>query len=101
MKKILFLIVFLNFCLFGAPAFSVIKEFKQANGEVFYGIAKGNEFLNYIETLNGDILKYNPKTKNFEYAKILNDKLVPSGVKYPNENVKKISKKDLEALINR
>jgi len=82
------LMIFLLVCtyIFGAPAFNKTREFTQADGTTFTARAYGDRHLNWIQTTDGEILKYNSLTKNFEYAKINNDKLVGTGVKYIKNN---------------
>ncbi len=75
--------------LFCAPAYNAKKVCKQANGEEFICRANGNHHLNWIEDEDGEILKYNTKTKNFEYAVIKGIDLKASGVKYQKQNTKK------------
>ena len=65
-----------------APARGGDRIFKQENGVTFVGQARGNEHLNWIESSDGEILKYNPATKNYELAEIKNNNLKPSGIKY-------------------
>jgi len=81
MKFLLSLLLTFEF-LFSAPAFSIVREFQQSDGTVFTAKAQGDEFLNWVETKDGDILKYSEKNKNFEYAKIEDSKLKGSGIKY-------------------
>ncbi len=78
----------------------------QKDGTTFIGHAQGDEFLHYIQTQEGDILLYNPKTKNYEYAIIKDDRLVPSGVvykpgkkrSYMQKSMPRISKEKLQKL---
>ncbi|MEA2091605.1 MAG: hypothetical protein U9O83_04460 [Campylobacterota bacterium] len=74
--------------LFCAPAYFKTREFKQADGSSFIAKARGDEHLNWIETDDGEILKYNSQTKNFEYAQIKNNQLKASGVRYYKKNSK-------------
>jgi hypothetical protein len=84
--KAIILILLSFIYLYSAPAFNIQREYKQADGTTFTAQPKGDEYLNYIQTSNGDILKYNEKTKNFEYATIKGDNLVPSGKIYTPPN---------------
>ncbi len=86
--KYIVLITLLISQLYSAPARGGIREFTQADGSTFKAIAKGNHHLNWIESENGEILKYNQKTKNYEIAEIKNENLLPSGQKYitPHSN---------------
>jgi len=81
MKKTITLL-FLPFALYSAPAYSHLKEFKNADGSTFYAIPKGNHHLNWIETPKGEILKYNNKTKNFEFAQKKDGKFLLLGKVY-------------------
>ncbi|MEA2099068.1 MAG: hypothetical protein U9P72_02960 [Campylobacterota bacterium] len=102
---LLFLLTFSY--LYSAPAFSILRDFKQADGTAFKAQAQGNQHLNWIETQDGEILKYNNKSKNFEYANIKNSTLRASGVRFEKNNSKrlrsinrinKIDKKELYQL---
>ncbi|DAB29187.1 MAG TPA: hypothetical protein CFH84_11085 [Sulfurimonas sp. UBA12504] len=77
--------------LFGAPAFDGLREFTNADGTTFMAKAQGNQHLNWIQTQDGEILKYNEETKNFEYATIQENRLIPSGIKYEKNSLKKAS----------
>jgi len=72
--------------LLSAPAFNGLREFKNSDGTTFMAKARGTHILNWIETVDGEILKYNKETKNFEYATIKDDKLIASGTKYEIKN---------------
>jgi hypothetical protein len=93
MKYILISII-VTTTLFSAPAYNAKRVFKQADGTEFTGFANGNHHLNWIEDENGEILKYNPKTKNYEYAVIKDAQLKPSGAKYQKQNAKKALSKE-------
>jgi len=84
--KYLLLFVLLSTYLFSAPAFNKTREFRQADGTSFVAKAKGDSYLNWIETMDGEILKYNSKSKNFEHAKINNSRLEASGEKYEKKS---------------
>jgi len=75
--------------LFSAPAFTKTREFTNADGTTFMAKAQGNQHLNWIQTLDGEILKYNTQTKNYEYAKIENKQLQATGVIYEVNNSKR------------
>ena len=83
------LFLFVTAMLYSAPAFSKMREFKNADGTTFLAQAKGNHHLNWIQTSEGEILKYNKETQNFEYAKIQNNNLKASGVRYNKNNSKR------------
>jgi len=88
--KILLLSLAVSSYLFSAPAFQKMREFKNADGELFKAKAQGNQYLNWIETEDGEILKYNTQTQNFEYAKIENKSLKASGARYEKSNSKRL-----------
>ena len=95
--------------LFCAPALSTKREFRQADGTTFKAKAIGNQYLNWFETDNGEVLKYNAVSKNFDYATIKENSLKASGTAY-NKNsskrarsmghVNKINKEELYQLWN-
>lgn len=99
---LLFLLIFSQ--LLSAPAFTKLREFKNADGETFMAKAQGNQHLNWIQTQDGEILKYNLQTKNYEYAKIKNKRLKASGIKYKQNkftragSFREISKVDSQDL---
>ena len=98
MKYILILIGLISI-IQAAPARNGDRVFKQENGVTFVGQAKGNQHLNWIESSDGEILKYNSATKNYELAEIKNDNLKPSGVKY-EDGIKKSRSLKLVKLKN-
>jgi len=87
--KFLLLFFFLLNTLQAAPAFDKMREFKQADGTTFMAKGQGNQHLNWIETKNGDILRYNQKSKNYEYAQIVDNTLKASGEKYQSSRALK------------
>ena len=88
MKLILLLFLTLH-QLYGAPAFNKVREFTNADGSKFTAQGRGDQYLNWIETEDGTVLKFNQESQNFEYAEILDNRLLPSGKKYRVSNVKK------------
>lgn len=90
MKILLLILLFFNY-LFSAPALNITREFKQSDGTTFNARAFGDQYLNWIETQNGDILKYNAKNQDFEYAYIEDESLKPSGYRY-TKNLKRLKK---------
>lgn len=88
---------------YSAPAFKGSMKFKQVDGSTFSGNLKGDEWFNWIEDNQGDIIKYNKKSKNYEYGivKEINNtlELVPSNVKVGDKvegtSLGKIDKKTL------
>jgi len=85
----LLLIPFVLTYAFAAPAFNKEREFTQADGTKFTARAHGDHHLNWIETTDGELLRYNSQTKNFEYAEIKDDRLKASGQRYEKNSLKK------------
>lgn len=83
--KLLLTIMILTTALFATPAFKGKLSIKQADGETFQAKIKGDEWFNWIEDDNGNVIKYNNNSKNYEYA-TLEEKngeldLIPSGTR--------------------
>ena len=78
--KILFLLITTLSILFCAPAFHGKKIFELENGETFQGYVKGDEYLNWIESERGEVLLFNNRSNRYEYAQILDNELIASGV---------------------
>jgi hypothetical protein len=98
MKTILIAFLLLS-QLSAAPAFPGKRQFTQPDGTVFTARQKGDEYLHWYETDEGEILLYNKKEKRFEYAEIKEKKLQPSGKAFGKEKVKKEHPKvDKQAL---
>ena len=55
---------------FAVPAYQGEIEFKQHDNSKFSGHLKGDEYFSWIEDKQGNIVKYNKKSKNYEYTKI-------------------------------
>lgn len=87
MKPVLFILSLVPL-LHAVMAMPFKRTFTQSDGSTFKGHAKGDEYLHFIQNEEGDILIYNSKTKNYDYATIKNDRLVPSGIPY-----KKVTKR--------
>lgn len=93
---------------FGAPAFSGHRTFTQPDGTIIHYQLKGDEYLHWLETREGDIVLYNEKENCLEYAQIKDGVLVSSGevVSSPQERTAasnksarlKVSKKELERI---
>ena len=80
----LFLMVLITVIGFSASAYKGDIEFKQENGSSFNGNLKGDEWFNWIEDKDGNIIKYNNSSKNYEYAEFKDidgvTQLLPSGI---------------------
>lgn len=92
MKYIIIITILLS-TLHSAPARGGDRSFKQDDGLTFVGQAKGNQHLNWIESSDGEILKYNSITRNYELAEIKDNKLKASGIKYGDKTKKATSLK--------
>ncbi len=77
--KWLLLSIITTSLLYAAPALSKKRQFQQPDGTTFTGKQHGDEYLNWIESQEGDILIYNKKSKQYEYATIDEDGLSPNG----------------------
>jgi hypothetical protein len=86
--RYLLIITLLHTLLFCAPALNQQRKFYNSNGTSFLGKAQGNQYLNWIETQEGNIVVFNQQTKNFEYAIIKNDMLVPNDIQYSKSRTK-------------
>lgn len=64
--------------LFAAPAREAVHTFMQSSSETFVAKQRGDEHLHWIETENSDILIYNKKSGNYDYAVIEGEELKPS-----------------------
>lgn len=113
MIKVILFVSMITFA-FSAPAYKGSIKFQQNDGSTFSGKLKGDEWFNWIEDKQGDIIKYNKKSKNYEYAMIKEVNgtldLVPSNIKVGNKpkqlgnidstipGLLKIDKKTLEKI---
>ena len=99
--KYLLIFSFLTSMLLAAPAFQGKRTFTQPDGtEVMYRL-QGDEYLNWMESEDGDIVLYSKKNKRLEFAEIKNSTLQASGVafsKKASSERTKISKEELSAL---
>jgi hypothetical protein len=104
MKKIILLAIFTS-SLYSSMALDEKSDFIQKDGSTFKGNLKGDEWFNWVEDEKENILIYNKKTKNYEYAmlKTSNGKLrlTTSGVKEGSKlrpSSTKIDKKELSKI---
>jgi hypothetical protein len=88
MKTILLAFLLLS-QLAAAPAYPGKRQFQQPDGTVFTARQKGDEYLHWYETDEGDVLLYNKKEKRFEYAVIKEKKLLPSGEAFRKSTARK------------
>jgi len=105
--KMVFILGIISTTLFSAPAFNKMRLFTNSDGSKFHARAQGDQYLHWLESEDGEILKYNPQHKVFEYAIIKNDSLQASGTRYQKNNsirvrsiahIKKLKRKDLYRL---
>ena len=87
MKFILLLILILS-SGFAAPAFNKTKKFYNNDGSFFYGVAAGNQHLNWIQAEDGSIVVFNSQSKDFEYAIVTDETIIPNNIKYSKNNSK-------------
>ena len=84
MKKTIWLALAVSLS-FGSPAFKGELVFENSDGSTFKGHIKGDEHLNWVEDKQKNIIKYNDKTKDYEFAKVVKKsgvvKLIPSNIK--------------------
>ncbi len=106
MLRCLLLILFTALHLAAAPAFQDKTNFKQKDGSSFSARLQGDEYLNWIETSDEEILLFNKTSKQYEYATIKEETLLPSGQRFaPGAKEKKsapfgkrVQKKELMKL---
>lgn len=82
------LIIMTAYMLFAAPAFSDKRRYVQPDGTTFHATPKGDEYLNWIQSEEGEILRFNRKSRNYDYAVIANSALRASGIAYKKEVVR-------------
>lgn len=75
LKKIMLCITLLSTSVHAVPAFQGELTFKQADGTLFKGHLRGDEFFHWAELNNKSVIFFNKKSKNYEYAKIVQDDL--------------------------
>jgi hypothetical protein len=84
MKKI-FLTALLITASYAVPAFKGDITFTQADGGNFKGTVEGDEWFHWVQDKHGNAIKYNNKSKNYEYGKVVENQgaldLKPSGTK--------------------
>jgi len=85
MKKAVLMCVFVCAAsLQAAPARNGERYFKQPDGTVFSGQSRGDEYLHWIETSDGDIVIFNRKKREYEKAEVGTNRLIGSGKAYHN-----------------
>jgi len=81
MKVVILITLFLS-ALYAAPAREMSYQLMQESGDKFSAKQRGDEHLHWIETENSDILIYNKKSGNYDYAVIEGEELKPSNRAY-------------------
>jgi len=103
MKKLIIIMLMGSVC-FAAPAYHGEIEFKHNDGSTFSANLKGDEHFSWIEDKQGNIIKYNKVSKNYEYAEIKINKgkteLVSTGIKV-NKNGELFSPSNLGETISK
>ncbi len=81
MKHLLIITLFAQILL-AAPAFQGKRTFTQPDGTVITYQNRGDEYLHYAESDDGEVLLYSKKNARMEYAEIRDSSLRPSGKAY-------------------
>lgn len=74
----IFITIFMGMSVYAAPVNPLAKEVHQADGTIINAHFYGDEFFNWVEDENGNVIAYNQQNKNWYYAEIENDCIVPS-----------------------
>ncbi len=93
-------ILLLALPLLATSTYTAKRTFNQSDGTTFSGRLQGDAFLYWIETDTGDILLFNKKTANFEYAVIKDGNLILSGNVYSPSKTRSMNRVDHEQLRN-
>lgn len=81
MSKLILLMI-IGISLYGVQAYKGEIEFKQSDDSTFNAQLKGDEWFNWVQTEDGYVVQYNPKSKNYEYMILQNNEtLIFSDVK--------------------
>lgn len=87
-----------------APADPTPREVKQADGTVITIRSYGDEFFMWSENMGGYVIAYDCENKNWCYALIDGDSLVPSSLIVGNGDIAQpwmLKYNDIKPLINR
>ena len=102
MKKIIITISLLLSWVAASSAYPGQISFKQQDGSRFLGHLKGDEWFNWVEDTDKNIIQYNNQTKNFEYTLLKETSqgltLVTSGIKVGDNTAPKESKIEATTL---
>ncbi|MBW7475174.1 M6 family metalloprotease domain-containing protein [Paenibacillus oenotherae] len=63
------------------PAREEVQSFEQPTGQTFSGVLKGDEHLNWVETVNGEVL-VRDDANYWNYAELVAQEVQPGGEKY-------------------
>ena len=103
--RILIIMALLAPFLFAAPAFHGKRTFVQPDGTTVEYRVRGDEYLHWNQTKDGDILLYSKQNKQLEHAIIKEGKLQASGVVFSDKvksrkttPVTRVSQKELRDL---
>ena len=112
--KILILSTLMASLAFSMPACDKKIKFKQKDGSTFQAHLYGDEYFSWVKDAQGNIIKYNYQSNNYEYAKVVEKNntvdVVPSGMAVnqesnvsaaPMQNAKKISQEILSKVWER
>lgn len=85
---VIFSISILSICVtsFAAPICPVPVEFMQPSGDVITVTEYGDEFFQWSEDENGNVIAYDEESESYKYAEIKDGKIVPA-----SQNVDEIS----------
>ena len=81
MRTILFLFISIQL-VYCAPAMNRERNYIQSDGSSFKAKVKGDEYLHWMEDKEGNILKYNKQSNNYDFAMIEDNQLKASGQAY-------------------
>jgi len=94
--------------LCAVPANPFPRQVKQADESIVDIVMRGDEFFNWLEDTNGYVIAFDNNTKNWCYAYISNDKILPSSVAVGGSGVvtrgmplQRITATDLRPLIGK
>ena len=100
MSKIILLMI-IGISLYGVQAYKGEIEFKQSDNSTFNAQLKGDEWFNWVQTQDGYIVQYNPKSKNYEYMILQNNEtLIFSDVKVAQTPSKSPSRSSANKVVN-
>lgn len=75
---VLFLLISANTAVLAVPASPFPVEAAQSDGTIIKVYNKGDEYFNWSEDENGSVIAYDPESKNWCFAYINNEKILPN-----------------------